>query len=253
MMQNVEETQSSCEFKDVKTVEVDEASLTHSSSPEIEKGSNSPADFYGALSKRRGGFRGEAMCHIQCGSRAPGIYPPQVEGHFWNKWSHEFSVSSFPFPFCIPFTNFITWMTESEITQGCTPRGCHSLKEQFDISFKLYLTVRHSVEKPRQPSRSPHAVYALYMYFLIYHVHTKQLHKWCWKPVANIGKFDSLNTRKVNFPKSTIKPLERIADVFAEFSLSDLGVNLVYLKRGCAASSNLHPLQPFFVLKKRKK
>ena len=37
MMQNVEETQSSGEFKDVKTVEVDEASLTHSSSPEIEK------------------------------------------------------------------------------------------------------------------------------------------------------------------------------------------------------------------------
>ena len=33
-MQNVEETQSSDE---VKTVEVDEASLTHSSSPEIEK------------------------------------------------------------------------------------------------------------------------------------------------------------------------------------------------------------------------
>ena len=36
-MQNVEETRSSDHGKHVKTVEVDEASLTHSSTPEIEK------------------------------------------------------------------------------------------------------------------------------------------------------------------------------------------------------------------------
>lgn len=36
-MQNVEETQSSDQVEDVKTVEVDEASQTHSSSPEIEQ------------------------------------------------------------------------------------------------------------------------------------------------------------------------------------------------------------------------
>ena len=36
-MSNVDEAQSSGEVKDVKTVEVDEASSTHSSSPEIEK------------------------------------------------------------------------------------------------------------------------------------------------------------------------------------------------------------------------
>ena len=36
-MQNVEEIRSTDYVKDVKTVEVDEASLTHSSSPEIEK------------------------------------------------------------------------------------------------------------------------------------------------------------------------------------------------------------------------
>ena len=105
-MQNVEETQSSGEVKDVKTVEVDEASVTHSS-PEIEKAQVLQQTFMELSASEEEVSEVRQYIIFSMGPGPQGQTHPKLKVIFGINEVTS-SVSSFLFPFCVPFTNYIT-------------------------------------------------------------------------------------------------------------------------------------------------